>query len=158
MIDSWYSVVIKVGLIYFEELKKIVILSDSIQCLRKVFRPLDFFHIMLRYRLILKLIKLFFPHINLHTLPHNDKAKTGFEIQPSEILHLHKFSDPLLSILLKHLWQRLQPRVFLGMMLQAWHTCIWGVPPILLCRSCQALSGWMRSVAAQLFSGRSSDV
>ena len=37
------------------------------------------------------------------------------------------FSDPLLSTLLKHLWQRLQPWVLLGMKLQAWHTCIWGV-------------------------------
>ena len=41
-----------------------------------------------------------------------------------------KSSDPLLSTLLKHLWQRLQPRVLLGMTLQAWHTCIWGVSPI----------------------------
>ena len=48
-------------------------------------------------------------------------------------------------------------RVFLGMMPQAWHTCIWGVSPILLCRSSQALSGWMGSVAAQLFSGLSRD-
>ena len=30
-----------------------------------------------------------------------------------------------------------------GMTLQAWHICIWGVSPILLCRSSQALSGWM---------------
>ena len=35
--------------------------------------------------------------------------------------HLHKYSDPLLSTLLKHLRHRLQPRVLLGMMLQAWH-------------------------------------
>jgi hypothetical protein len=41
-----------------------------IQCIRKVFRPLDYFHILLRYSLILKLIKLL--------LPHNDKAKIGF--------------------------------------------------------------------------------
>ena len=27
----------------------------------------------------------------------------------------------------KHLWQRLQHWVFMGMMLQAWHTCIWEV-------------------------------
>jgi hypothetical protein len=40
----------------------------------------------------------------------------------------------------------------------AWHTCIWGVSPILLCRSSQALSGWMGSIAAQLFSGLSQDV
>jgi hypothetical protein len=75
-----------------------------------------------------------------------------------KISHLYKNSDPLFSTLLKHFWQRLQPRVFLGMMLQAWHTCIKGVSPILLCRSSQALSGWMGSVAAQLFSGLSGDV
>ena len=39
------------------------------------------------------------------------------------------------------------------MTLQAWHTGIWGIYPILLCRSSQALSGWMGSEAAQLFSG-----
>jgi hypothetical protein len=39
------------------------------------------------------------------------------------------------------------------MKLQAWHTCIWGVSPILLCRTSQALSGWMGSIAAKLFSG-----
>ena len=70
-----------------------------------------------------------------------------------EISHLHKYSDPLLSTLLKGLWQRLQPLVFLGMTPQAWHTCVWGVSHILLCRSSQALSGWMWSVASQLFSG-----
>ena len=43
----------------------------------------------------------------------------------------------------------------MGMMLQAWHTCIWGASPILLCR---VLSGCMGSVAAQLFSGLSVDV
>ena len=64
----------------------------------------------------------------------------------------------LYSTLLKHLWQWLQPRVFLGMRLQAWHICIFRVSPILLCRSSQALSGWMGSVAAQLFSGLSRDV
>uniref|UniRef100_A0A674AWU3 RAS guanyl releasing protein 1 n=1 Tax=Salmo trutta TaxID=8032 RepID=A0A674AWU3_SALTR len=47
---------------------------------------------------------------------------------------------------------------FLGMTLQAWHTCIWGVSPLLFCRSSQALSGCMGSVAAQLFSGLSGDV
>ena len=68
-----------------------------------------------------------------------------------QISHLHKYSDPLLSTLLKHLWQRLQPQVFLDMTLQAWHTCMWGVYPILLCKTSQALSGWIGSVAAQLF-------
>ena len=44
-----------------------------------------------------------------------------------------------------------------GMTLQSWHTCVWGVSPILLCRSSQALSGHIGSVAAQLFSGFSRD-
>ena len=43
-----------------------------------------------------------------------------------ELSHLHKYSDHLLSTLLKHIWQRLQPQVYLDIMLQAWHTCIWG--------------------------------
>jgi hypothetical protein len=68
-----------------------------------------------------------------------------------QISHLHSYSDLLLSTLLKHLWQWLHPRVF-GMTLQAWHICIFGVSPILLRRSSQALSGWMGSVAAHLFS------
>ena len=77
----------------------------------------------------------------------------------TEISYLNKYSDPLLpSTLLKHLWQRLQPQVFLGMTLQAWHTCIWGVSPILLYRSSQTLSDWMGNIAAQLFSGHSRDV
>ena len=49
----------------------------------------DFFHILLRYGLVLKCIKLLFPLINLHRILHNDKLKT-------EIPYLHKYSDPLL--------------------------------------------------------------
>ena len=37
------------------------------------------------------------------------------------------------------------------MTLQACHTCIWGVSPILLCRSSQALSGWMRALLHSYF-------
>uniref|UniRef100_A0A674DNU4 Ubiquitin carboxyl-terminal hydrolase n=1 Tax=Salmo trutta TaxID=8032 RepID=A0A674DNU4_SALTR len=44
-----------------------------IQCIRKVFRPLDVFQILSRYSLILKLIQLYFFLISLHTIPHNDK-------------------------------------------------------------------------------------
>ena len=33
----------------------------------------------------------------------------------------------------------------------AWHTSIWGVSPILLSRSSQALSGWMGSLSLSLF-------
>ena len=57
-----------------------------------------------------------------------------------EISHLHnKYSDPLLSTLLKPLWQRLQPQVYLGRTQQAWSTCIWVVLPILICRASQAV-------------------
>jgi hypothetical protein len=45
---------------------------------REVFRPLDFFHILLRYSLILKCIISIFSLINLHTKPHNDKVKQVF--------------------------------------------------------------------------------
>ena len=45
----------------------------------------------------------------------------------------------------------------MGMTLQAWNTYIRGVSPILLCRSSQALSGWMGSVDAQIFSDLSLD-
>uniref|UniRef100_A0A8C7QSH2 Euchromatic histone-lysine N-methyltransferase 1b n=1 Tax=Oncorhynchus mykiss TaxID=8022 RepID=A0A8C7QSH2_ONCMY len=54
--------------------------------------------------------------------------------------------------------ETIKPWVFLGITLQPWHICIWVVSPILLCRSPQALSGWMGSVSAQLFSGLSRDV
>ena len=60
-------------------------------------------------------------------------------IEKKLILHLNKYSDPLLSTLLKHLWQRLQPRVLLGKTLQARHICIgeilpfFSVDPLKLC-------------------------
>jgi hypothetical protein len=93
--------------------------------LNSAFGKYCFFHILLRYCLILKYI-FFKSLINLHTMLHNDKVKTGlkkiqhiYKNTKTEISHLHKYSDTLLSTLLKHLWQRLQPQVFLGMMLQA---------------------------------------
>ena len=46
----------------------------QIQCFRKVFKPLDFFNILLRYSLILKWIKCMFFIIYLHAVLHNDKA------------------------------------------------------------------------------------
>ena len=57
-----------------------------------------------------------------------------------------------------HLWQQLQPQVFLHMMPQAWHTYLWAVLPIPLCSTSQAPSGWMGSVGAQPFSDLSRDV
>ena len=65
---------------------------------------------------------------------------------------VHKYSQPLLNTLLKHLWQQLMPQVFLNMMPQAWHTDLWAVLPIPLCSTSQAPSGWMGSVGAQPFS------
>jgi hypothetical protein len=110
---------------------------------------------------------------NLHTIPYNEwvlclyrliviytqypimtKQKQAFRTffkciknKKLKYWNLHNCSDPLLNALLNPLWQRLQPWVFLDMT----HTCIWVVSPILLCRSSQDLSGWMGSVAAQLF-------
>ncbi|MBN3309037.1 RFFL ligase, partial [Amia calva] len=72
--------------------------------------------------------------------------------------HVHKYSQPLLNSLLKHLWHQLQPQVFWSMMLQAWHTYFWAVPPILFCRTSQAPSGWIGSIGAQPFSDLSRDV
>ena len=46
--------------------------------------------------------------------------------QQKTITSIHKCSAPLLSTLLKLLWQWFQPQVFLGMTLQAWHTLYLG--------------------------------
>ena len=129
----------------------------DMQCIQKIFRPLHLFHILLCCSLMLKLIQYFFPLINLHSISHNDKAKTGFltflqfkKKVKTKISHWHK----LYSVR----WQRLQPQVFLGMMLHALHTWIWGLSAILLCRSSQALSGRMGTVGGQPFLGLSRDV
>jgi hypothetical protein len=99
--------------------------KNHIKCIRKVFRSLYFFQMLLCYSLVLKWIKLFFSpsFINLHTIPHNDKAIKLLFFK-TEISDLHKYS----------------------------------YSPILLWRSSQALSGWMGSVTAKLFSGLSRDV
>ena len=39
----------------------------------------------------------------------------------------------------------------MGMTLQVWHTCIWGVSPIILCRSSQALSDWRGASLSSYF-------
>ena len=110
-----------------------------------------------------KWIKLFPPLINLHTMPHNDKNRVLdifanlFNIK-TEISHFTYVFKLFTQYFKKNLRQWLQPRVFLGITLQAWHTCIWGVSPILLCRSPQALSDWMGSIIAKLFSGLSREV
>ena len=71
---------------------------------------------------------------------------------------MHKYSQPLLSTLLWHLWQQLQPQVFWNMKPQAWHTYLWPVSPIPLYRTSRAPSGWMGSVGAQQFPDPSRDV
>jgi hypothetical protein len=65
--------------------------QTDIQCIRKVFRPLDFFQVLLPQ--------------STYTIPHNDKAKIVFFCLFCFCAYLHKYSDPLLSTLLKHLRQ-----------------------------------------------------
>ncbi|CDQ80465.1 unnamed protein product [Oncorhynchus mykiss] len=55
-------------------LASLVSSHPCIQGIQKVFRPLDFFYILLRDSL-LKLIKLLFFSSSIYTLPHNDKSK-----------------------------------------------------------------------------------
>ena len=58
-------------------------------------------------------------------------------------IHLYKYSDPLLSTLLKHLRQLLQPRVLSDMT----NTCIWGFLPFFSAdplKCCQV--GWGASL------------
>ncbi len=49
-----------------------------LQCLAKVFIPLQFFHILLCYCLMLNCFKLLFSHINLQSIHRNDKVKNRF--------------------------------------------------------------------------------
>lgn len=53
-----------------------------------------------------------------------------------------------------HLWQHLQPQVFLKMMKQAWHAYLWADSPIPLCGTSQVPSGWMGRVGTQPFLSR----
>ena len=102
------------------------LLCVYIQCIRKVFRPFDFFHILLCYSL------------GLHFFP--SSINTQYPIMTKHFCkciqyfwgnyHIYTSTLSLLSTC-----QRLLPWVFLGLMLQPWHTCIWGVSRILLCRS-----------------------
>ena len=50
-----------------------------------------------------------------HILLHKTTICLNSIKHKTKISHLYKYSDPLFSTLLKHFWQRLQPRVFLGM-------------------------------------------
>ena len=142
-----------------------------LQCIWKLFTALHFFHILnnmclIHMCLIPKLNKFFFFLKILHTTPHNDNMKKFFEMFANLLkikkeitcTHVHKYSQPLLNTLLMHLWQQLQPQVFLNMMPQAWHTHLWAILPIPLCSTSQAQSGWMGSVSTQPFSDLSRDV
>lgn len=51
-----------------------ILWGENIQCIQKVFTSLHFFHILFYSSLMLKLF--FFSLINLHSIPHHDKAKT----------------------------------------------------------------------------------
>ena len=104
--------------------------------------PSPFTHLTC-YSLISKWITLISFLNILHTIPHNVKVKKGFKCFKNKTLkYLLKYSHPLLSTWLKHLWQLLQPQVFLSMM----STPFSG--QFLLCRSSQAPSGWTGSVFA----------
>lgn len=51
--------------------------------IQKVLRPLHFLFFFLHFlccSLVLKSFDFFFPLINLHLIPHNNKLKTGFDI------------------------------------------------------------------------------
>ncbi len=129
---------------------------------RKYSDPLHFF---LCCSLLLQLFKFIFspliytPYLIMKKWKQKFRNVCKFiKKKKTEISHLHKFSDPLLSTWLKHLWQQLQPWDFLGMMQQALHTWIGGFSAILLCISSQARSGWMGTVGRQPFSGLSRDV
>ena len=52
----------------------------NMHCIQKVFRPLDFFHNLLRYSLILKMYEIIFFIISQQSIPHNDKANFFFLI------------------------------------------------------------------------------
>lgn len=80
------------------------------------------------------------------------------KIKKTKKSHVPKHSQPLLNTLLMHLWQQLQPQVFLNMMPQPWHTYLWAVSHIPLCSTSQPPSGWRGSVGAQPFSDLSRDV
>ncbi len=79
------------------------------------------------YSLIPKWIKFIISLKILQTIPHNDKVKEiclkSLQIYKNKKMgkkkksHAHKYSQPLLNTLLKHLWHQLQPQVFLSMML-----------------------------------------
>ena len=85
---------------------------------RKAFRPLDFFHILFRYSLILKCIKKYrfststntqypimtsqYPIMTKQKQVFRNVCKCKKNKKTLVISHLHKYSGPLLSTLLKY--------------------------------------------------------
>lgn len=63
-----------------------------------------------------------------------------------------KYSDPLLSTWLYHLWQHWKTQVFVEILLQAWHSFPLGFFPFFLAKSARLLAG-MGSVDVQTFQG-----
>lgn len=59
---------------------------------------------------------------------------------------------------LKHLWQQLQHQVFFGMTGHALHIWCGGFSAILICKSYQALSGWMGDICGHPFAGLSPEI
>ena len=129
----------------------------EVQCIWAVFRPLEFFHVLLHYSLFLKCIQSLSPSSVYTQYPIMTKQKQVFRnfckcIQNKKFkYHIYinvfrSFTQYFVEALFS---QRLQPQVFLGMTLQAWHNCIWGVSPTLLCRSSQVLrlNGECRCIA-----------
>ncbi len=120
----------------------------DVQCLAKVFIPLHFCHLLLSCRLeaLLNYFKLLFPHINSHSIHHNDKAKKQTCDNFANVLkikHWNKYIALVFIPLTQYLVEaHLQPQVFLGMMRQALHICIWQLSAILRLTS-SPLSAWM---------------
>ena len=82
----------------------ILLIQHIIQCIRKVFTALHFFHILLCYSIFPKWNKFFFFPQNSTTTPHNDNMKSFFEmlahllkIKKAKKSHVHKYSQPLLN-------------------------------------------------------------
>ncbi len=74
--------------------------GGDIQCIRKVFTVLNFFHILLCYSLIPKSNKFIIFLKNLQTIPHTNKVKevclNSLQIYEKEKKsHVHKYSQPL---------------------------------------------------------------
>ena len=125
--------------------------TQVVQCIWKVFRPLDFFHIFVTLQHYSKM-KNFFFFFSLHTIPYKDKAIFA------NWNYIYISIKTLYSVLC---WSTLA--AFTASSLHGYdaaslaHLYFKGFS-ILLFRYSQSLSGWMGSIAAQRFSDLSRDV